>query len=137
MAPSKIFRSVPQMPLWVTRTRTWLRSGSGRSTSATPRLCGARRTIAFIINYSSDSRLIAFRGAGDVARKSCADDIAEFRFGQQPLMAQRKILDGGDHPHGLFLGERDAEISQPFLHGIDSASFAHHDASRRLANHVP
>src|ERR1019366_994908 len=88
-------------------------------------------------NYSSDGRLDVFYRLGDVARKSCADNIAEFRFRQQPLMAQRKILDGGDHPHGLFLGERNAEISQSSLHGIDPASLAHHDASRRLANHVP
>src|SRR5271169_1112056 len=43
-----MWRSVPQTPLWVTRTRTWLGPRAGRSTSSGVKSRGPRRTMAFM-----------------------------------------------------------------------------------------
>jgi len=53
------------------------------------------------------------------------------------LCFNEKSLDGRYHAHGFFFGELNAEIFQPILHRVNSASLPHNHFHARLAYNVP
>src|SRR6185503_13873147 len=99
IAPVKIFKSVPQMPLFVMRTSTWSSAGSGVATSDTIRSYGLRRTSAFMRNEYTAKDAQIRRGdcecAGGTRRPASRRLVDRARAGARTLRDRRHRLEGG------------------------------------------